>query len=60
VLGGGSGLADIHGAELLDRDGVSGGVRRNGHPERQRGGAGGGYEGATNHGLVQLGLPSEN
>ena len=34
-LGGGSGLAHIHGAELLDRDGVSGGVRRVGHPERQ-------------------------
>ena len=44
VFGGGSGLADIHGAELLDRDGGPGGVRRDGHPERQRGGAGGGYE----------------
>ena len=57
VYGGGSGLADVDRAKLLMGSGVPGGVRRDGRPERQRGGAGGGYEGATNHGQDAIDPP---
>ena len=46
-LGCGSRLADIHGAELLDRPGGPGRLRRDGHTEREHGSTGASHERAT-------------